>query len=355
MGTLGTGILENDAAMDAYYGYLDRYNEGMSTENIRQKFEQDHRSLFAESVLHDASNFWLGLALAQWECGALDADVLANIRRIVTEDIDHEYWDDGYAPRKKVLQKFLKKIEQPRKAPRKPVKPRLFSAPFKKGNCLVFQYPDSGHYGGYLCLGASQGQQKIASNVLATLRLRQENKPTVADFLRSHVMCRSYGEYKGTICRFSQDPEPEISARALSKNVASEPIWAMEVIGNIPVEKSFGKVVYGTRFWWGVTDMTHQYQWEEAHPESVILAFPVDEFIRLPIDPELAKLGEYFAQSQHELPWEEYQHWCQQFQQQLAKVGWHTQREKVYAFVAAYAGCSHERAINRVDNVMRWY
>lgn len=228
MGTWGHQILEDDAAADAYGGYIDQYNLGLTTEQIRQRLEDN--SLFRNRVLEDNTPFWLGLAQAQWECGALDEDVRALVQQTLDDDLEQEIWEENYPARKKVLTRFLKKISVPNKKPRKPVKPRLYSLPFRTGDCLAFRYAD-GLYGAAVCLAGTSGKHKHASAVLATTRIRQTHLPTQAEVAASQVMMK---EWFASGLR-----EPAVEVHVIHDQESAIEAQSLTVIGNLDVTRSF--------------------------------------------------------------------------------------------------------------------
>ena len=84
MGTWGFGILDNDAALDVYGAYQDLYNLDTPTDNIRPQVEQQFP--WANEDLAEATDFWLALALAQWACKLLDADVASTVETIIDQE-----------------------------------------------------------------------------------------------------------------------------------------------------------------------------------------------------------------------------------------------------------------------------
>jgi len=353
MGAWGFGILENDDSLDVHGQYMDLYNAGTPVEVITKTMYDNHQVTSDEDVLDDSSNFWLGLAQAQWECRALDGAVLERVEQIVRDDIDQATWEESdYPERRTALKQFLAKIRKAKKTPKKRVPPKLFEAPYNKGDCVAIQRGD-GRYGGVLCLGASEGRKRHASNVLALLRIDQRTLPGVDDFLNSHILVKNSGRPDDPQAGWAAEPEPAIDV--MSVGTVDELALARNhvAVGNVDVQKTFGEVVYGLTTRWDWNDeFGRQLSWEETHPEiAADLSFPVRDFIRLPKRKSWAALGERFAKAQRDMDGyaEEYE-LSQAFVKQ-SKSLWFATAGRVELFIARYAGCSRQRANNRLSNI----
>ena len=155
MGAWGTGIKDNDTSSDIYDNFFDLYNEGGKPADISKKLIADNQELIDER--DDSSNFWLTLALAQWETKSLDQEIFKRIKIIVESGQDIEVWkeldadDVTLKKRKRDLVKFLAKISIEKAKPKGKEKPK--KPVFLKGDCLVFKL-DNGNYGGAIVLAA---------------------------------------------------------------------------------------------------------------------------------------------------------------------------------------------------------
>lgn len=352
MGTSGYGILDNDTALDVYGAFIDLYNVETPIEEIRPQVEAQYS--WALDGQFDHTNYWCALAQAQWECKALDADVLAKVTTIVENDTEQESWDEAdYPKRRTALKRFLTKIRKEKAKPKKRVAPKFFDAPFQKGDCIAFRH-HSGFFGGVLCLGATEEPQQIAANIMALLRIRQTTQPAVTDFLNSHLLVKSWGEVDGKPAAWAATPTPAISVVGVSSVAELKEARAIEVVGRVDVERAFGESVYGFNFHWGWDDtLDYQFGWEAEHPELEInLSFPVKKFIA-PLEGDWQELGELFAAPQRDSKdFDDYRKQCRAFQKQLKAMGLSAGQELNQA-VAAFAGCTYRRAMNRVDDILR--
>ena len=121
MGAWGDSIFADDEVQDVYHHYRRLYNQGQEHAEVRQELER----IWAESIADsdDGPIFWFAVARAQWEFGALDADVPRRIEDIAETGLGLDRWREGgarmLAKREKVVREFLDKIRQPNSKPKK--------------------------------------------------------------------------------------------------------------------------------------------------------------------------------------------------------------------------------------------
>lgn len=179
MGAWSTSILSDDFASDVYAGFMDAYNDGVELEAIRTTLERECADALADS--DEGPVFWLALAKAQWDCGALEVDVRERVRHIVENGLGLAVWEDeparDLAKRKKVLAEFYSKLQTPRPNPKKRKKPRLKPAIFAPGDCLTLTLP-SGLYGAAVVLVADNNHKTEGQNLVAAVRYRSVQKPS---------------------------------------------------------------------------------------------------------------------------------------------------------------------------------
>lgn len=182
----GTGIKDNDTSSDIYDDFFDFYNEGQKPADISKKLIANNQELIRERF--DSNNFWLTLALAQWETKSLDSEIFQRVKIIVESGQDIQVWkeldadDDTLKKRQRDLEKFLLKISVEKVKPKG--KERSKRPVFLKGDCLVFKL-DNGNYGGAIVLAADT---KYGYNLVVTTRLNQPNIPTAKDFENSVLL-----------------------------------------------------------------------------------------------------------------------------------------------------------------------
>ena len=83
MGRSGPKILDDDAVCDVYGAYVDGYDRGADPAALREEIFRDFGEMLEDP--DEGPAFWLGLAKAQHECGALQDDVLRWV-----EDMPHD-------------------------------------------------------------------------------------------------------------------------------------------------------------------------------------------------------------------------------------------------------------------------
>ncbi len=254
MGSWGTGILADDFACDVYDEYLRRYNEGEEHRAILAALMTEHDDGLTD--LDDGPVFWLAVAKAQWECGALGRQVLARVRRIVREGQGLERWEDAgpqlLKKRQAALAKFLETIAQPKAKPRRRHKPRPKRAIYEPGACLAMKLPD-GDYGGVLVLAADvEGPSAQGSNLVGLLRYKSSAKPTLAEFERREwlrLTHHNWGGWEAVIWCIRQG----------HRKVAH----LFEPVGNIALRPDDPKTALSVGAWQIlITDVVLQYNWE---------------------------------------------------------------------------------------------
>jgi hypothetical protein len=192
MGTWGTAISSNDSYKDVYSEFMDLYNDGLEVQEITDIIVKRNSEIIDDP--EDGHNFWFAIAMAQWQCKALDNNVFNKVKQIVENDDDIKSWHVLEASRKDidkrkgVLKAFIEKLstENPKAKRRK--KKILRDSIFQKGDCLVFKL-HSGNYGGAFVL-VSEKQTEYGMNLIATTTLDQKEIPTVEDFKNSYVLIR---------------------------------------------------------------------------------------------------------------------------------------------------------------------
>lgn len=264
MGTWGTAISSNDTYADIYSEFFDLYNNGLDVAEISKKLISNNQETINDT--EDSNNFWFALAKAKWECKQLDKELFDRISEIVETGADLEVWrqldadEKDIKKRKVILDKFLTdlKTERPKA---KPIKKKIIRKPlFEKGDCLTFVL-ENGNYCGAIVLEAIKDTE-LGINLIATIRLNQKRKPTIADFENSEVLIISLPDGKEKVDIGWYYP---ISLKR--DNIK------FEVVGNINIESSFNPNDYSHGFYyggscdWAKQKVEKQLKFEESNPK----------------------------------------------------------------------------------------
>jgi hypothetical protein len=241
MGAWGTGISSNDTFADIYGQFIDLYNEGLSVPEITKRLIDENQETI--NLPEDATNFWFAIANGQWDCKALDNDILTKVDQIIQTGEDLRVWKELDASpadlkaREKVLIKFLSKLKTEKDKPRKRTKKKLFDSIFKKGDCLVYKM-DNGNFGGAFVL-TDEKETEVGTNYIAITTIDKADKPTVDDFKKAEVYIKRVNEisFKGTEMRKDWFDQPQIGGFSAFnfKNHGLE----IEVIGQLPIFKEY--------------------------------------------------------------------------------------------------------------------
>lgn len=241
MGTWGTGISSNDTYADIYEQFIDLYNEGLAVPEITKRLVAENQDII--DIPEDATNFWFAIAKGQWECKALDEEILLKVGHIIQTGEDLRVWEElGASPkdlkvREKVLTKFHAKLQTVKDKPRIKTKKKLYNSIFKKGDCLTYKM-DNGNYGGAFVL-TDQQDSEIGENYIAITIIDKADKPTITDFKKAYVYIKRTNEtsIKGTEIQHAWVDLPEIAGfyAVLFKNIDFE----IEVIGQLPIYNEY--------------------------------------------------------------------------------------------------------------------
>ncbi len=344
MGTWGNGILQNDSALDAYQGYLFHYNKGLEQSAIQQLFEEKYERYFSKQILVDNSNFWIGLAQAQWECKALNHTVLAHVQTIVEKNIDAQCWGDAYEERKRVLVKFLEQIQRPKAQARRRDPHQYFLAPFTTGDCLVFNYDKDGNYGAAVCLKTSQRAQQHAWCLLAQLRIYQPEKPTIEQIIDSHILVKNFGNWNN---------QPAISTFTVHKQaITLKQLREFGIIGSVPIEKVFGENLYGGGHKKHLElAFMRQYELEQKNKNCINLSVPLRSFIKETNDNDLTDIANLFVMAHQDIQPNE-----QSVLRDKARAIWHQHKatmnmnhEDLVTYLANYCGLSQMQSVEKSE------
>jgi hypothetical protein len=237
MGTWGTAISSNDTYADIYEQFIDLYNEGLAIPEITKRLISENQETI--NISEDANNFWFAIAKGQWECKALDEEILLKVNHIIKSGEDLRVWKDLGASlqdiktRERVLNNFLIKLQTEKEKPRRKTKKKLCNSIFKKGDCLTYKM-NNGNYGGAFVLTEEQ-ETELGINFIAITTIDKANKPTITDFKKAQVYVKRANEtsFKGTEIHNAWVDQPQITGFfALDFKNAN---FEIEVVGNLPI------------------------------------------------------------------------------------------------------------------------
>ena len=190
MGTWGVGVLQDDTARDIYDDYIGLFNTLVPHAEVVARLEREHASSFTDA--DEGPLAWLAVAKAQWDCGALSADLLRKAEEIVELGLGLDRWKEGgeqlLARRKKRLADFLEGLRLPNPRPRKPKKPVRRKPPFVPGDCVAIRLSD-GDWGGLVVLACEAEEpdptrETYGTMVVGELSYKSSTPPTLEEFER---------------------------------------------------------------------------------------------------------------------------------------------------------------------------
>jgi hypothetical protein len=190
MGTWDASILGNDTSAQTYESFLARYDDGESIAAIVKKVEAEMRTSLKMADARD--DVELALALALWECGALDRARLAKVRAIVSSGHDlaakKRLGADAsfLKQRTRALTALERKLSTPPKQARRRRPPPVEAKknPFRSGCCFVVE--DRGTFHGFWISSAWKGRGAGSFGVVC-LDLQTRVMPTIAQCERAFV------------------------------------------------------------------------------------------------------------------------------------------------------------------------
>tara|TARA_R110000868_G_scaffold404675_1_gene683096 strand:+ start:138 stop:752 length:615 start_codon:yes stop_codon:yes gene_type:complete len=190
MGNWGTGISSNDTFEDIKDEFFELYNKELEPKEITNKLINSNQEIISNK--EDANNFWFALALCQWECKSLEPELLKRVSKIIESGTDMDLWKELGAEkseltkRKKVLVKFLEKLNSKKKNPKKRKKKVFRDSIFKKGDCLSVQL-SNGSFGAAFVL-ESEEQTEYGFNLIAICKYNSEKLPSIDFFKTAYVL-----------------------------------------------------------------------------------------------------------------------------------------------------------------------
>jgi len=199
MGTWGTEVLQDDVVADVIGFTIGLLKKGSTIDEATSRALSNFSELRKDA--DDGPLLWLAIAELQWRYGRVDPDVLNHVRSDIENENGLEPWRDdpkALSSRKKVLVRFLARIEQPNPNPRALPKPVVRRAPFQKGDCLSVHLPDS-QYTACLVLGEDNSDPELGMNLVAGLDYYESVPPDTAVFTRRDWLKKTFGCWDGRL------------------------------------------------------------------------------------------------------------------------------------------------------------
>ena len=206
MATDGVKIVDGDFAHDLYSEFMELYDAGKPIDEIKAAIEtqRDPDDGFEQEI------FITVYALALWQVGELTPEILQEVKQAIERGAGAEVWaeeiDEKEAnKRRRELEKFWLKINQPNPKPRKRKFYKVITNfVFDENEVLVFQIPD-GNYCATILVEIFQHQGRCHYYFVAST-YKSRTKPTLDDIKSSEIIGRkkplgfgNYGVWLDTI------------------------------------------------------------------------------------------------------------------------------------------------------------
>ena len=141
MGAWGTGLYQDDIAMEVREYYQELLKKGISNEESLECVLEAFEEVLEDA--DDASPFWFALADTQWKLGRLTDEVRAQALALLASGADLPRWEDATKGQKNARKKVLQALEERLRSPQPPEKeirvPRLYHTDWKFGDLYAMQ------------------------------------------------------------------------------------------------------------------------------------------------------------------------------------------------------------------------
>ena len=155
MGAWGSGLYQNDTALDVKDEFEKLFNDGKSVQEITDGLTAEFESIM--DCADEAPLFWLALADTQWKFGVLLPDVKENALRWIDELKSQAADTPDEAKQRKALENLQAKLLSPLPPVKKPKKKRIYKCEWKIGDVFAYQLEselakERGLYGRYFLI-----------------------------------------------------------------------------------------------------------------------------------------------------------------------------------------------------------
>lgn len=242
MGVIGTGILDNDLAADAYAQFL-----GLMEEGVRPR--RAVRMMVKEADLDDDAYevcpFWLGIALAQVESGRLTRRVRKMALKIIDSGMDLAIWEaespSDLADRRVSLAELRQQITGTQIRPTRMSRPRRDGLDWEAGD--VFAYRLRSAKWTALRLDEIQGK-RVRVGIFELYDLSLDRLPTGEETRRAGLRVSAFAKIE--IDKFYKDRDDVIHAYRNSHEdirLERQKVWDEQIVPQ-QVER---KIIDGAR------------------------------------------------------------------------------------------------------------
>jgi hypothetical protein len=252
MGAWGHGIRQDDFVCDVIGVFDDLLKAGKSaadaTEAVKSKFAAEIKDT------DDGPLFWIALADAQWTYGGLEPQIL----RRVQEDFDSgrglDRWTDDervLSRRRAAIGKFISKISELNRRPKKPPKVVVRAPKFAPGHCLSIRL-ESGQYAAALVLAADHSDVEYGKNLIVVLDYLAPEKPTMQVFRERKWLVRTHHSWHNEVDLAWYQP---VGFRAAKDRI--------EIVGQVEILDSDPKDSNSYCGWAGIGEqVVYQREWD---------------------------------------------------------------------------------------------
>ena len=145
MATNGVKIIDGDTAHDTYWGIMDLYDSGATSETIRTQIPFPQPDYYDD---FDYEIYTTAYALAMWEIGFITEDIIQEVKKVIDKGACVKIWAEEHdaksgKQRQKELDKLWNKISSANIKVRKPKKyKQIDKFLFDINDVLAFQLAD---------------------------------------------------------------------------------------------------------------------------------------------------------------------------------------------------------------------
>lgn len=196
MGTWGKEVLEDDLALDVYGDFIEQYNDKVELLEIRRFILDSYSECLAHHEMH--TKVWIGLSIAEWECGWLQSETYQELIRAISKGDDISLWPpEERDERAQVLADLLAKLKDPPKKARRRIKRKVPAAFFEPGACLAIKL-FNGYWGAAIVLDLMETPYDTL-HLLGGLKGNFREPPTMEVFEGRGWEVMTHHNWKGTL------------------------------------------------------------------------------------------------------------------------------------------------------------